>query len=521
VIRGFSYETLRKGAVMIKETIKFTSLLFVFLFSIILYNPAVFCQSDSLREGMDLYQQEKYEEAIEAFKKARAEDPDSSVAAFYLGLAYKQTFDYEMALGHFRDAVTLTPRIKEGLIELVDVALQLGEIEEAKTWIGVAEEADILPAKTAFLKGLILREEGRNDEASEAFEKAKTLDPTIAQASDIQIALGHIMERELKKAKERFESAITQDPQSDLAGFARQYLATVEQRIELERPLRFTVGIFGQYDDNMILKPNDETLASQVTNEASNVLNSSMRVNYVPAMRGRWLFSAQYAAMSSLHQKNVHTHDSFSNSITVTPGYNFGSFAVNLASQYNYALVRRPSYKKYSGSLSTGPLFRFSIKRNQLLEIFSGYTNTEYFKPSLAPDEDRDSYGYRTYASWVWLFKEKAFLNLRYQFRYQNTDGQNWDNMTNTFSANLIVPTAEKVKLQLSGQIGRQEFEHKHTTFGVKRDDDIYDLSCGITWEAVKDTTFVAQYSYIRNKSNIKPYDYTRNLVTVGLEYRF
>jgi tetratricopeptide (TPR) repeat protein len=506
---------------MIKNTMKFTSLLFIFLLSIILFNPVAFCQPGSLQEGMDLYEQEKYEEAIEAFKKARAEEPESSVAAFYLGLAYKQTFDYEKALENFRDAVTLTPRIKEGLIELVDVALQLGEIEEAKRWIDVAEEADVLPAKTAFLKGLILREEGRNDKAAVAFQKAKSLDPTIAQASDIQIALGYLTERELRKARDSFRSAITQDPQSDLAGFARQYLDTVEQRLELERPFRFTLGIFGQYDDNMVLKPNDEALASSITNEASNVLNSSFRVNYAPAMQGRWLFNARYAAMSSLHQKNVHTHDSYSNSITVTPGYNFGSFAVNLASQYSFAIVRRPDYEKYSGSLSTGPLFRFSIKGNQLLEIFSGYTNMEYFKPSLDPDEDRNSYGYKAYASWVWLFKENAFLNLRHQFRYQNTDGQNWDNRSNAFSANLIVPMAEKVKLQLSGQIGRQEFEHKHTTFGVKRDDDTYNLSGGFTWEAFKNTTFVAQYSYTRNKSNIKPYDYTRNIFTVGIEYRF
>lgn len=518
----FSWETLRKGAVMIKNTIKFTSLLFVFLLStILLYNPVAFCQPASLQEGMDQYKQENYKEAIEAFKKARAEDPDSSVAAFYLGLAYKQTFDYEKALGHFRDAVTLTPRIKEALIELVDVAMQLGDIEEAKRWIGVAEEADVLPAKTAFLKGLILREEGKNREAEEAFEKAKSLDPTIAQASDIQIALGHIMERELKKAKESFESAITQDPQSDLAGFARQYLDTVERRLELERPFRFTLGMFGQYDDNMVLKSNDEAQASIATNEESNVLNSSFRVNYVPAMQGPWLFNARYAVMSSLHEKNVHSHDSFSNYVSINPGYNFGNFAVNLSTEYSHSMVRGPSYKKYSGSFSSGPLFRFAIKGNQLLEIFSGYTNTEYFKPSLAPEEDRDSYGYKSYASWMWLFKEESLLNLRYQFRYLNTDGKNWDNISHGFSANFAMPVAERVKLQLNGSFKDQDFENTHTTFDVKRDDNIYSFSGGFTWEYFEDTTFVAQYSYNRNESNIKAYDYTRNLFTMGVEYRF
>ncbi len=515
---------------MIENTIKISFLsLLLFLVSAVLYNPVAFCQEPiSLQEGINQYNQKDYDGAITSLEDARAEDPNSSVAAFFLGLAYKQALEYEKALGHFRDAVTLIPRIKEALIELVDVAMQLGEIELAKEWIGVAEEADVLPAKTAFLKGLILREEGKNKEAEEAFEKAKSIDPTIAQASDIQIALGHITERELRGAKSSFESAITHDPQSDLAGFARQYLATIEQRLILERPLRYTFSVFGQYDDNMILKPTDESLSPGATNEGSGVLNSAFRVNYVPAMKGQWLFNAQYAVFSSLHQKNVHSHDSLANSLSITPGYSFGTYAVNLAANYSHALVRGPSYKKYSSSLSVGPLFRFSIKGNQLLEIFAGYTNSEYYKPALSPEEDRDSYGYHTYFSWIWLFKQDSFLNLKYQFRDQSADGDNWDRMTNQFSANLTIPLVEKIKFQLSGSVDDQEYENIHstTTSGRdapprKREDTSYSFSGGLTWEFYKDMILVWQYSHNTTDSNIGPYDYERNTVTLGIEYRF
>ena len=514
---------------MIKSTIKISFLFLLFLASTVLFNPIAFCQQPpSLQEGIDQYNQENYNEAIEALERARSEDPESSVAAFFLGLAYKQTIDYDKAQSHLRDAVTLTPRIKEALIELVDVSMQLGDLEEAKKWIGVAEEEDILPAKTAFLKGLILREEGKNKEAEEAFEKAKSIDPTIAQASDIQIALGRMMDMELKKAKESFESAITQDPQSDLAGFARQYLATIEQRLVLERPFRFSLGLFGQYDDNMILKPTDESLSPSATNESSNVLNSSFRVTYAPAIKGQWLFNAQYALFSSLHQKNVHTHDSLVHSLSLTPGYTFGTYALNLATNYSYAFVRGPSYKKYSGSFSSGPLLRFSIKGNQMLEIFAGYTNSEYFKPSLSPEEDRDSYGYLTYFSWLWLFKEDSFLNLRYQFRSQSTDGDNWDRMSNGFSANLVIPVTENVQFQASGRFTKQDYEHIHSTTTTindppprKREDESYSFSGGFSWEFYKDATLILQYSHNRANSNIAVYDYTRNIYTLGIEYRF
>lgn len=161
---------------MIKNTVRIPFLTVLFFVSTILFSPDVFCQqSAALQEGINLYKAEKYEEAINALEKARSEDPKSSVAAFFLGLAYKQIMDYEKALAPLRDAVTLTPKVKEALIELVDVEMQLGEIEEAKKWVAVAGEEDILPAKTAFLKGLILREEGKNEEAAKSFEKAKSL----------------------------------------------------------------------------------------------------------------------------------------------------------------------------------------------------------------------------------------------------------------------------------------------------------------------------------------------------------
>ena len=404
---------------------------------------------------------------------------------------------------------------------MVDVAIQLGEIEEAKKWVDLAEQENILPAKAAYLKGLLLTEEGKNGEAAKSFEKAKSIDPKVSQAADIQIALSYLRERQLKKAKESFESAITYDPQSDLAGFARQYLAMVEKRLETERPFRFLVGFYGQYDDNMVLKPSDEALAVGITNEESRVFNSLFRATYSPVLKGPWLFNAQYAFSSSLHDKNVHTHDSFSNTFSVTPGYNFGRYAFNLSTTYTHSLVRDPSYKRYSGYFSSGPMLRWAVKANQLLEFFAGYTNNELFQPALSDDEDRDSEGYSAYASWVWLFKKKAFLNLRYRFEDNNTDGANWDNIRNTVSANLVYPLRDSLKLQVSGQVAQQDFDNVHSRFGVKRDDTTITFSTGLSWDFYKNTTLVAQYTRIQADSNVGIYDYTRDLYTMGMEYRF
>ena len=76
------------------------------------FTPPSFSQETNLlKDGIEQYKGENYEEAAEILIKARKQDPKSSPAAFFLGLTYKQMMDYPKALKNFRDAVTLTPKI--------------------------------------------------------------------------------------------------------------------------------------------------------------------------------------------------------------------------------------------------------------------------------------------------------------------------------------------------------------------------------------------------------------------------
>ena len=207
--------------------------------------PAAFSQAPpSLREGIRQYQADNYEEAVELFKKAREEAPQSTEAAFFLGMAYKQVQDYPNAAIHLRDAITLSPPVKEALVELIDVLYQTNKLDEAKKWIALAEKDGIFPARISFLKGMIFSKENNNQAAIAAFEAAKQFDPSLAQAADFQIGICFIKDSKLDMAKARFQAAISHDPLSDLASFARQYQDMVEDKLYEERPLRLTLGIF-------------------------------------------------------------------------------------------------------------------------------------------------------------------------------------------------------------------------------------------------------------------------------------
>ncbi|HOK07232.1 MAG TPA: tetratricopeptide repeat protein [Syntrophales bacterium] len=230
----------------------------------------------ALKEGIRQYRDENYEEAIEVLAQARRQDPKSSTAAFFLGLAYKQTNDFTQAAAQMRDAVTLTPPIREAVIELIDLLNQLDQVEEAMKWVAVAERDGLFPAKTAFLKGLLLTKQRRFDEAVVAFEKSKELEKGYTQAADLQIGLAYLQNRKFTKARERFQASITQDPLSDLASYARRYQDIVEEQSFLQRPLRITLGVSGQYDTNMLQEPATFPGLPDSGEERTMLLNSSL-----------------------------------------------------------------------------------------------------------------------------------------------------------------------------------------------------------------------------------------------------
>lgn len=479
-----------------------------------------------LAEGLRQYKADNYEEAVELLTEARKLEPRSTAAAYGLGMAYKQQNAYAEAVPHLIDAVTFSPPFQEGMIDLIDSLYRIDRTEEARKWIAVAEREKILPARTAFLKGMVLVKEGKYSESVEAFERAKALDPGSAQVANFQIGLAYMMDRKYKQAGDRFRATITQDPTSDLASFARRYQDVVEKRGWTERPVRLTLTLMGQYDTNMIQEPYAWSGLPDAGEQQSWAMLNTARVDYIPALPNNWLFNAGYAFSSNVHQKHVHTHDAMVHNFSVSPGYNFGRYAVNVLVNYSEVHKRNPGYNQYSGTLSAGPMVRFLLteEQNHILEVYGGYVNKNYFKLSLDPDEDQRSTGFKSHVSWMWLFKNGAIFNLKYGFEKENANGNNWTNTGHRFTVNSIVPVIGDLKLQMGGECFVQDYANESTIpafTGETRRDRTYTGIAGLTWDVSRHLRLMAMYTGIRAKSNIFVYDYDRSIYSAGAEIRF
>src|SRR5258705_4353133 len=193
------------------DTINRLAIVFITVMGIIM--PSVssgaeeVAKSPTLEKGIGAYKHENYEEALPLLIQAREEDPNSTLAAYYLGLDYKQLQNYRKAIPHLRDAVSKPPKIKGALIELIDCLYNYNELDEANKWIDEAQREGIRPAQIDFLKGLVLVQQEQYEDAIASFEQAKERDPSMAQASDYQIGVAQLKAKEFDKARKTFEMA--------------------------------------------------------------------------------------------------------------------------------------------------------------------------------------------------------------------------------------------------------------------------------------------------------------------------
>ena len=182
------------------------------------------CASENfLEKGITEYKAENFEEALEILIKAREQEPRSPEAAYYLGLTYKQVGNYKETVVRFRDAIHLTPSVRDAYTELIEVLYATDQLKEAMDWVKRAEKEGVKPANISFLKGLILLKQGKTKGAIGAFNKAKELDSSLAQAADFQIAMAHAREKRYAEVKESLKAVISIDPASEVASFAREY----------------------------------------------------------------------------------------------------------------------------------------------------------------------------------------------------------------------------------------------------------------------------------------------------------
>ncbi len=472
----------------------------------------------TLEKGIGQYKHENYDEALITLKKAREEVPQSTLAAYYLGLTYKQLQNYKNAVSPLREAVTGSPKIIGALVELIDCLYQVGQLDEAMKWVEEAEKEGLRPAQIAFLKGLVLIKMEKQSDAVASFENAKGLDKSMAQSCDYQIGLAYLKDKKFGEAKDAFKQLVLVDPNSNMAYLANEYMDVISKREEATKPFKLGAGISWQYDDNVVLKPSDTSIATNISDKADSreVYTANAEYNYTfnefVSLKGQYFF--YYSK-----QNDLGFYDSVSNTVVGQPVITFKNCMITFPSGWSHSIVND---KAYLSAPFTSAFCNIMVNNWNMAQLNMRFTSKDYLWSPSAPDENRDSSDFGGGAGWyVFFAKNKGFVNARYQLNKEETKGNNWDYIGNRASATVLVPVIDKLNLTVNGDVLLQGYLNTNSIFNVRRHDQIYTVSALAAYKIYKESEIQLQYTFVKDDSNISVYGYNRNIFSVGIEGKF
>jgi Tfp pilus assembly protein PilF len=445
-------------------------------------------------------------------------------------MTYKNLQNYKESKKQLQNAVSLSPEIKEASLELGEVLYQLGEFQEALDVLTKAESENVRPGQTAYVKGLVLLEMNKNLEAVESLRKAGEASPELVQAANYQMGQAYLKEGKLEEAEARFQDVINDDPDTDMAEFSRNFLEKIKKKKEERRPFRIYAGIHHQYDDNVVLDPEDDSVTVAISTESDQLEVITLGLEYFPEIRGDFDISAHYSAYMSFHH-DLTSFDVQTHTVAVDPSFKIDKNAsAGIAVSGSMSWV---DYEDYLNSVSISPTYTRLISKDHTLQVYLSYEKRNFRSVQDAGVEDRDSNMYGLNVNWYHFFDQeenvlvpflekfeqssfaqnKGYINLLYKVSKDDTEGRNWENLGSKAVATLLVPLMEKFKLQ--------DYKNTHTVYGIERKDIKYGFSSLLFYQFHERADIQLLYVYRQDDSNIAIYDYDRNVFSIGVEFRY
>jgi len=473
-------------------------------------------QPTQLTQGVLAYHKGQYPVALEAFQAvlaANPQGPDAREAMFYLTatwLALGEPARAQAAAAQLRQADPATAQAADGLL-----LYHRGRYKEALVQLVQAEQGGPERALIYYYEGLTYYALKRFDRVSPRMLRAKTLDPGLAPGALYYSGQAYYREGELTEAKEDLQTVTVLEPESALGRSAQALLVKIAKQERFGRPWDVSLGIVPQYDTNVISQPNDKALASEISGQSDSGVAAQLVAAYRPYQNDHWTVTGRYTFLQQYYQtltkNNVQSHDA-----ALLADYRGARVQTRLQYSYTYAIQEKSAF---STAHTIAPTVTIAMSRT-LVGVVQGQGKFTDFVASTSDDRD----GTNLLAGYTQMFLYaggRGNVRLAYTYDRDSTRGNDWVYTGQKGTAAVAAPLPLSLSADLSGEYYRKYYENPRVQDRVNRNDDTTTGSVGLTRGIGKAVSANLRYVYIRNVSNLADFDYTRQMTSLTLQWKF
>jgi tetratricopeptide (TPR) repeat protein len=177
-------------------------------------------------KAISLLNEGKYEEAIEKFSEAIADDLENPIFYYYRGAAFEKAGDLDKAMEDYQRSVELKPDFILPTANIGKIFAKKREHEKAIEFYKKAVELGDQDATHYYNYGVCLMNLGKNMQAKDVLEKLISLDENYSDAY-YQLGIIYIGLGDSAKAKEFLQKFIDMDPENQNATIAKEILKSL------------------------------------------------------------------------------------------------------------------------------------------------------------------------------------------------------------------------------------------------------------------------------------------------------
>ena len=184
---------------------------------------------EELQKGNDLFDQEKYEEAIQSYLTIIAKIPETYILYRNIGNCYFQMENYEMAEEFYLKVLEKEPDDTESIIGIGNTYANRGQNEKALEWYNKIEFDKISDSMVLYNIGSNFYTQGQHQEALKYYRKAVELKSDFQDAL-YQLGLVNLTLGNNQEAIDVFQEYLKYDSESGRADQVRNFIEFLKKK---------------------------------------------------------------------------------------------------------------------------------------------------------------------------------------------------------------------------------------------------------------------------------------------------
>jgi Tfp pilus assembly protein PilF len=471
-----------------------------------------------LSEGVRLLTENDLGGAGQRFEQALAENGQGIEAHYYLGVTAARAERTEEAERHFQKALSIDRTFVPAHFDLGVLYYRTGQNDLAVKSFETVEKVDPGRAKVHYYLGQILQRQGKRNEAEAELEKALSLDPHLALEVNYETGVVSYHGGDLETARKAFQNVMTISPESEAAQSAGGFLEKIDEEGAKKKRWDVSLSLGAQYDDNVILEPNQSPATAQTITDESDLVG-------VVFLRGRyhwlhlpdWTGRTEYSFYQNFHRDdlledfNIQNHQFIFNG-----GRRIGQSELLLQYELQYALLGGDSFMLKQ---TIGPRFILPESKQNLTELSYqfGAKRFDDIEALFPNNSERNVQTHKAGFTHYYIFESKGNLHGGYFFEREiagelpNED--DWTFSGHRFAAGFVLPPWRQLILAADAEYVFRTFDHgNQQPPNEKRDDHELLAIVTLTRSFGARLDLSLQYLHQQNRSNISLFEYDRNI---------